>query len=824
MLIKRVFCFNSKDLILIKPVSEERLEHFLKSKMWIKTKNKGKKAIEDEFKKRKELIDAYFEAEHVGSLPHENSNALMFEQQIENFFENFLNKIEIDIGLSRHPITKSNLQNIYREFSKIVINSPEEQFIKFAPVWTRSNLFQFARNGYLYVFDKTSKEITKIKKRDIRDMNISLLENFLKKHVLEDPEIFYDNYDTLLSKGKRKALGSFFTKKGLSGFARYFICKNVGESLSSFYIIDPAAGSGTLLAGIKAKSVFGSDIDEFKNKLMDERNVCNLGEPIDFLRLAPSEYVSKINDNGGDIVNNPLLVISNPPYLGQQGRVNLEPSLNSTLRIGKIKSKDLYAYFLVQISRLFEAECNGLGEDIRGYTCIFTPNTWIQDRGEQQEFRDYVLSRFEVVSGFIINGSKFFDDMSQPVLFTILKRRKKIKFNTNCTFPINKILDLTQDHRLIQEIADLWEKLDPETKYEIEIEGGAYQSKLSILANKKIKKLEKELSVKKYDKDTLKWIEKRVYFSKILSATNCQSSANDRCISNKPLVSKSDVMNDIIEYREKCTLNYSDDELCKKLRLVYDNRKKHKKGYKFALEDKGEFKNLTFPDLSGPVLNYFEEIKKSGKESKIFNVAPIATDIALSEISKDFISINRGVVDAIGFKAIKPGSDEFSYLKDYQDKIGDVRGIQFIRSFLYHIPPFKEIVRDMSLNGGLVWLPEIRNGKKLREMAALAFSHTVATTKFQSISVSYNEFKWEARDFFDPNGWLKEAGLIKTLYIDLINVIPQKSKNLCVDAMESRKNFSEFNDKEIISQAAAIFEDAGFTSNMSKPSSILKAA
>jgi hypothetical protein len=338
--IKRVFCFNGIDLLCVSPVSDEQLKLFLNRSPWKDTIGKDDLETEKILKASCALVEAYFKFEYLASLPsHEDvKDKLLFRHQVRHFSDSLLRAIGIETSVVRATITKANLKEIYEEFCSLVTKKPEEHFVRIAPVWTRNNLFWFGKNGFLHVFQKDGTKVCDIPRGDIKNQDLDAVKRLLECHVLDSPETFYDNYDTLLKPEVRKRLGSYFTKKGLAGFAQFFIAEKIGN-LSEFYILDPAAGSGTLLANLKAKSVFGTDIHQFKYSLMRQRGVRHFSKPIDFLNTQPEAYVSMLNEaTDGDVVKKPLLVLSNPPYLGHSSPDDLESTLKAEVKNSKMMS------------------------------------------------------------------------------------------------------------------------------------------------------------------------------------------------------------------------------------------------------------------------------------------------------------------------------------------------------------------------------------------------------------------------------------------------------------------------------------------------------
>jgi hypothetical protein len=810
--IKRVFCFNGQDLVCVSPVNMEQLRLFLNRAPWKNLKSEDDQEIERILKENSALIEAYFKFEYVASLPSFEmlSDKALFKHQVRHFCESLLRTIGIESTIVRTTVTKSNLKEIYTEFCRLVTENPEEHFVRIAPVWTRNNLFWFGKNGFLHVFQKDGSKVTDIPKADIRNKDLDAVKNLLESHVLDTPETFYDNYDTLLKPAVRKKLGSYFTKKGLAGFAQYFLSRYIGK-YSDYYILDPAAGSGTLLAGLKAKSVFGTDIHEFKYSLMRERGVKHFSEPVDFLKTAPNAYVNQLNEaTEGAVIDNPMIVLSNPPYLGHSSPDDLEETLRAEVKQFKIRSHDLCSYFMVQISRLFNGDYNGLGVDLNGYVAIFSPTTWIsEDRGEQREFREYLLSQFSYEAGFKIDGSKFFDDMGQPVLFSVLKRRKKITWEkAELIIGSNKILDLTKDHKIISEIGMQWSNLPEIVKNGFE----SVETVIDPVSARRFNNNTNAIFSRRQDNALSTYVSRLPRFSKLLRTSSSQTGGNDLSLSSEVLKRGTKIEDICDDFKSKLHLRLSAEEMCKNLMVVYDDRSSGEAGYRFVYLDKNKFRRQAIAKVTGPALNYFEEMKKSHRLAKFYNAPPITTDIAVAQIPSEPLDLSLQQLRADGFKPIVKSSGEFKYLVRFQQEIGDARGLIFLRAFMSHLPAFKKLVSNKSIDSTLVWLPEIspQSIDALKELILISFCFSVSTTPLPELNLSFKKTSWKTEDYFSPLGWLKSSGLMKSLYDGLMKVASNEVRKACKDALASRLEKTEADAGTLIALGDSLFQRAGF--------------
>lgn len=802
--IQRIFCWNGETLTVVEPVS----------------------TLPQSYSLSPESFRAYFKIRQLGGLPLKSPQTeeerIKFFRHFEHLYRNWFDEIGIRTELKRVRVTAKNIQEVYELFEQLVPQQTEDYFIRFAPLWTQSHLFHYVKcQEFFSIFNHHGYEISKIPAENIYQNDQVALELFLESHVLESPEVFYGQFHEVLKKDQRKKLGSHFPKKEIISFAQYTIAQNVPH-LSAYHVIDPAAGAGGLLEGFLARSVIGSDRVEFKNILMSERQITHPKKTIDFLKTSPSKYLSLLNHLKKDEIQDPLLVFTNPPYFGNAPRTDLEETLQEEIEEYKIKARDLYIYFMIQISRLFEASSNGLGQSLDGYICIFTPNTWIYaDRGEQQGFRDYILSRFSYEAGVIVDGCRFFSDMIQPVVFSVLKRKINWKQESGLQVDASRILDLTKHHEKVSQMAKLWSHIPAVGRFGFE-DPTKFLSEHTHKRFTQLKSTIYTLGKSEVSGSLVQWAKPLPRFSKVLLAAHSHSGNNQLALSSQLIRNDADVEIAMQDFQNKLNLTSVYEDIATHLQLVYDDRFSVK-GYRFLYHDRSRFSSQRVLKVDAPILNYFEEFRKSYSKVKFYNAPPITSDIAAAPVGslmqtlkevEDELRLSHQPGDVItlqGFKKILKNSIEYKYLSQFESVIGDLRALHFLRAFINEAEPFKEVVKDKSVNASLVWLPELRANKKpLIELVALSFAYMIATTPFDSFVVNYKKMSWKVRDYFLPDGWLTESGLLRSLHFRLLPQVSPSVRNACLAAIQFRRRKTPFDSNELLKLGKVRFADAGF--------------
>jgi hypothetical protein len=295
---------------------------------------------------------------------------------------------------------------------------------------------------------------------DINEMN-----RFFDNHTLQNIDILYEDYDNLITdKRTKKSIGLFFTKSDLAYFSSEFLKFIISsEQLRKCHIYDPAAGSGNLLKAQETyTTIIGSDIKRANYDIMKNRNITVSKAPIDFLITSRKDIIedlnSLVNGNSYNFIDNPLMILMNPPYRGKntwvdENGIGNKEGVSSEMiqsdaafsRIVKdygLKSIELSSFFMIKALSFF------MGSKYNGYIAVFSPTNWLSSRSEHESFKKFFLKNVEFIGGFIVTGSDFFDNLKGkfPIAFSIFK------VNDSKTSSSLEYLDLTKQSSFIKKL------------------------------------------------------------------------------------------------------------------------------------------------------------------------------------------------------------------------------------------------------------------------------------------------------------------------------------------------------------------------------------
>ena len=290
---------------------------------------------------------------------------------------------------------------------------------------------------------------------------------YLDEH--ENKDDFFAKYDIALDavdKDFRKKHGVFFTDLDLSKFAMWFVRNKLGDIGKNYLVIDPACGSGNLITNwrspLKLRHKVVSEIEPELLYTVERRMKGDLwhngkftvvpkvskNEGLNFLDKSAEEYLQILTSylkNQGQSPNKPIAFLCNPPYKGddEQSTSGVKYKIDKTILdiTGIHGSSERYCSFLAQMRLICKiAKDKGLPED--SILLLFTKTAWLTQRDSFRKIRKEMLSVFEDVDGFIVNGKEFFDVKGKfPIAFTIWKYKGE-NANLNSNRGV-ELLDLT---------------------------------------------------------------------------------------------------------------------------------------------------------------------------------------------------------------------------------------------------------------------------------------------------------------------------------------------------------------------------------------------
>ena len=640
----------------------------------------------------------------------------------------------------------------------------------------------------------------------IRDIN--RLNEFFKNHIINNLDILYEDYDNLISDERtRKSLGLYFTKSDLSHLCYEFLTRIIPvDILKTCHFYDPAAGSGNLL---KAQedfiSVIGSDIKKMSQDIMRNRHINVPKKEIDFFQTTRDEMVKELNSivekNGRNFIDNPLLIIMNPPYRGkntwvEQGQIGnkigvsrdqtyLGEEFIKILHSNKIRSNDLSSFFILKALTFY------LFDKYYGYIATFSPTNWLNPgRGEHDEFRKFISSHAKFIGGFIIDGKKFFDNLNSnlTIAFSVFQLDKDIIKAENKKDYI--YYDLYKDHNKIKELFDLKQFKNWEPSY---LDSDDKKIKMKEDYKKLADQIFNRSKIINFSEDR----DEKVYFKDIFRAINSQTGDDQ-----KVLLHLEDKFKNLDLDKVILNTSISNDE-------IYIVATDKASGYDIAIRPKEKKKRgcvFSIPrSIDGPIMawHYLWDYLAT-YPTRFYNAVPITRKYAFTFIdSKPLLTIddvkNSRACKLFGF--IQKNKMALNYIQEWQEKIGDLRGLFFFFFALTHSQIATNVSKNVLYKNSPIWCPELKKENidhiKMVIQLGAAYAMFKFSKKFAKFTLSRNgENIINTKNYFDvSSSWFKKSGISEFLLNIRKESIPTVKSIISGDLSE--KNIQELLDGSI---------------------------
>jgi len=608
----------------------------------------------------------------------------------------------------------------------------------------------------------------------IKDIN--KLNEFFGNHIINNLDVLYEDYDNLISDERtRKSIGLYFTKSDLSYLCYEFLTKIIPvEILKTCHFYDPAAGSGNLL---KAQedfiSVIGSDIKKMSQDIMRNRHINVPKREIDFFQTTREEMVAELNSmvekNGRNFIDNPLLIIMNPPYRGkntwvEQGQIGnkigvsrdqtyLGDEFIKILRSNKIRSNDLSSFFILKALTFY------LFDKYYGYIATFSPTNWLNPgRGEHDEFRKFITSHTKFVGGFIINGKKFFDNLNSnlTIAFSVFQLDKDIiKAENQKDFVY---YDLYKDHNKIKELFDLRQYKNWEPSY---LDSDEDKLKLKEKYKRLSGQIFNDAKIVNFSKNR----DEKVYFKDIFRAINSQTGDDQKVLLHIDSNFKNLDLGKAIP-----NVEISNDE-------IYIVATDKANGYDIAIKPKEKKKRgcvFSIPrEIDGPIMawHYLWDYLAT-YPTRFYNAVPITRKYAFTYIdSKPLLTIEdvKNSRTCKLFSFIQKNEQAFDYIKEWQEKLGDLRGLFFFFFALTHSQIAGDMAKNVLYKNSPIWCPELKkeNIESIKTVIQLGTAYSIYKfgNKFQQFTLSINDENIiDTENYFDlKSSWFKKSQISELL-------------------------------------------------------------
>ena len=637
--------------------------------------------------------------------------------------------------------------------------------------------------------------------------DVNRLNEFFKNHIINNLDVLYEDYDNLISDERtRKSIGLYFTKSDLSHLCYEFLTRVIPvDILKTCHFYDPAAGSGNLL---KAQedfiTVIGSDIKKMSQDIMRNRHINVPKREIDFFQTTREDMVEELNSivekNGRNFIDNPLLIIMNPPYRGkntwvEQGQIGnkigvsrdqtyLGDEFMKILHSNKIRSNDLSSFFILKALTFY------LFDDYYGYIATFSPTNWLNPgRGEHDEFRKFISSHAKFIGGFVINGKKFFDNLNSnlTIAFSVFQLDRDIIKAENKKDYI--YYDLSKDHNKIKELFDLKQYKNWEPSY---LDSGDKKIKMKADYKKLSDNIFNEAKIINFSKNR----DEKVYFKDIFRAINSQTGDDQKVLLHLESKFLNLDLNKVIP-----NTSISNDEI-----FIVATDKAN--GYDIAIKPKEKKKRgcvFSIPkSIDGPIMawHYLWDYLAT-YPTRFYNAVPITRKYAFTFIDPNPLLTIEDVKNSRtckGFGFIEKNELALNYIKEWQEKIGDLRGLFFFFFALTHSGVATNIAKNVLYKNSPIWCPDLKD-KNIDQIKAViqlgtAYAMFKFSKKFQEFTLSRNEEEIiDTENYFNVNSaWFKKSKISELLEIRKESV--SMVKNIISGEM-SEKKIQELLDKSV---------------------------
>ena len=318
--------------------------------------------------------------------------------EVFSYFENNV--------LGKHNLTTNQLANL---FVQLLIN-PDENYLH--PVTKRKTIVT-------KIFNEVS-----IKSREAFK---SFFSHFSSTYTPKQKDELTAVVDRLVQDVTRRKQGEFFTPTIWVDKAHEYIASVYGDDWKEKYVVwDPAWGTGNLTRDYKFKELYVSTLiyEDIQTANQMGYNPEATKFQYDFLNddyeFLPKKLRETI-ESGKEII-----ALMNPPYgsvndfqnIKQDGGQSKNKIEDTIIKIQMNQEqmglcvKNLYTQFIYRLNKIGNVNI-----------CVFSPPLMYSGI-DFKIFREKILIKYELKSGFIMNSSQFADVKSWGLTFSILKVKK----------------------------------------------------------------------------------------------------------------------------------------------------------------------------------------------------------------------------------------------------------------------------------------------------------------------------------------------------------------------------------------------------------------
>jgi hypothetical protein len=323
-------------------------------------------------------------------------------------------------------VTDKNITEVFRYFDEKVLGKST------LTTNEKANLFvQILVNkdeNYLVGSSKMKKVHTKSFGQvtiTSRESYTSFFDHFASSYSPSQKHKLAAIVDRIIEDTTRRKQGEFFTPTIWVDKAHQYIASVYGENWKDEYVVwDPAWGTGNLTRDYSFNELYVSTLNQSD---IDTANQMGYNpEAVKFQYDFLNDDYDKLPEGLRKAIKEgrQVIVLMNPPYGTARTDKNVSESkkgigknMVNTLMLTDDKfgeaSKQLYTQFVYRLIKQI---------DIRNI-CMFSPNLYITSKSFVH-FRDEVLSKIELQTGFLFDAKEFDGTSEWPILFSVWSNKK----------------------------------------------------------------------------------------------------------------------------------------------------------------------------------------------------------------------------------------------------------------------------------------------------------------------------------------------------------------------------------------------------------------
>jgi len=359
-----------------------------------------------------ELIIALMNDDNLRPFVYDSKDFLNSIQKIKDLTNNVQRKV---------LVTDKNITEVFRYFDEKVLGKVKLTTNEKANLFVQ--MLVNKEDNYLHpvkrrktVVSKSFGEIT-ITSRDAFE---SFFGHFSSSYSPSQKHKLAAVVDRIVEDTVRRKQGEFFTPAIWVDKAHEYIASVYGENWKKEYVVwDPAWGTGNLTRDYQFKELYVSTLNQSD---IDTANQMGYNpEAVKFQYDFLNDDYNKLPEGLRNAIEEcrKIIIIMNPPYATSSNMVQgtskkgiAFTKINKEMNDKKLDraASQLYAQFFYRLTKI---------ENVK--ICMFTKPTFMTGQ-VYKEFRNQVLSKYELKTGFVMDAKDFDGVKSWPLTFTVWEK------------------------------------------------------------------------------------------------------------------------------------------------------------------------------------------------------------------------------------------------------------------------------------------------------------------------------------------------------------------------------------------------------------------